>query len=167
MWPMSGARKRWALMLPRTAVAMRYVSLLPLLFAGACDRSRTMEIPVTVLEDDGNSDLQALRPGTWDLGEIKDCQQVPLRPTQATEAMMLCGRAANLAWAVITVEDAAEKLKAKDPATVDRWMTRDRAKTFLEIKSKVFDVQRKGSGPFWRCRKTADGLVCESMKFLM
>jgi hypothetical protein len=91
-----------------------------------CTCSHIEDLPVTV--EDGNLALGRMRPGSWDIGEIKLCRKVELKsdPNLSTETILLCGADTTITWDILVRED--QHPTAEYPPEV-----RSRAKLTLSI----------------------------------
>jgi hypothetical protein len=95
----------------------------------------------------------SLHPGTWDIGEIKDCEL----PASEKE-FMVCGYAALQAWAEA---EEAEKNSKQDTDSLAKHAAISTKHQMRDLDSKIFTVHFNGSGSFWRCKKTSDGFECD------
>lgn len=121
-----------------------------------CACSHIEDLPVTV--EEGNLAVGKIRPGSWDIGEIKLCQKVELKPdpTLSTETILLCGTDTDITWDILTRED--QHPTADYPPEV-----RSRAKLALSTDSKRYAVRLPGSATHLKCRRTVDGLSCDPL----
>jgi hypothetical protein len=73
-------------------------------------------------------DHYRMRPGSWDIGEIKLCRKVELKsdPNLSTETILLCGADTTITWDILVRED--QHPTAEYPPEV-----RSRAKLTLSI----------------------------------
>ena len=135
---------------------MRYLTLMMLLLAG-CNRST---VNMNVVSEQGflnptahGTTLGTLRPAIWDSGEIQFCRKAVFKLEATGEQdLLICGTDTDIAWDMLAKD---EKQGGQAAAVANE--------TELKIAThaKTFSVVFRGSGPLWRCKKTADGLDCE------
>jgi hypothetical protein len=96
--------------------------------------------------------LGTVRPAAWGIGEIQFCRKVKFTLEATGEQdLLICGTDTDIAWDMLT-DDEKHGGRAATVANETELKIVNDAKTFA--------VVFRGSGPLWRCKKTADGLDC-------
>jgi hypothetical protein len=143
--------------------------LVVLLLAGIACGPKNGDMPVVYVEKDITSDLM-VRPGTWEVGEIKRCELASratpfLSPGE--KDLLLCGMPTSLLW--LESKPSGEQT-VKYPQLVEQGK---QARHYLYNHAKTFAVafhnngqkepwiDGKGYDTFWQCKRTGDGISCE------
>lgn len=92
-----------------------------------------------------------LRPGTWELGEIKECETPKNAP-----ALMVCGRVARMALAEAEMYVHGDATEPNSPAREAIWAEHQ----MFDVDATTYEVRLNGSGWTWCCKKTTDGIDC-------
>jgi hypothetical protein len=100
-----------------------------------------------------------LRPGTWDIGEVKDCEVA----TNKGKELLLCGTNMSITWSMLSTEERSGGEKGSQ-ATAH--------KSEIYLTAKTFPVTFHGENTplvlstgerfpkAWKCQRIADGIDC-------
>ena len=143
------------------AVIISPIIAISLLAVAGC--SKPADMPVAFAA--AGSLQYDLRPGTWDVGEVKDCEVATHTDKYADKGkdLLLCGMNVQLAWSGAEKSDGEKGSEAKD----------HNYEILISLNAKTFAVTFHGKNTplavlsngeslpkTWRCQRTADGIDC-------